>query len=171
MVVGDVFIIVTEKQQYRARTVLLAIGRRGTPRKLEVPGEDLPKVTYRLDDPEQYRDQHVLIVGGGDSAIEAACSIAEVPGTFVTLSYRSDAFSRAKAKNRERLQAAEQHGNLTVLLQSQVRQIEADRVSLTQDGRDFGIDNDAVIINAGGILPTGFLREIGVEVNTKFGEA
>jgi thioredoxin reductase (NADPH) len=168
---GDVFIIVTEKQQYRARTVLLAIGRRGTPRKLEVPGEDLPKVTYRLDDPEQYRDQRVLIVGGGDSAIEAACSIAEVPGTFVTLSYRSDAFSRAKAKNRERLQAAEQRGNLTVLLQSQVRQIEADRVSLTQDGRDFGIDNDAVIINAGGILPTGFLREIGVEVNTKFGEA
>ncbi len=168
---GDSFVIVTDKRQYRARTVLLAIGRRGTPRKLEVPGEELPKVTYRLDDPEQYRDQRVLVIGGGDSAIEAACSIAEIPGAVVTLSYRSAAFSRAKSKNRERIEAAEKHGHVTVLMQSQVQQIEPDRVRLTQGGRNFDIDNDALIINAGGILPTGFLRDIGVEVNTKFGEA
>ncbi len=88
--------------------MLLAIGRRGTPRKLDVPGEEQPKVVYRLIDPEQYRGQHVLVVGGGDSALEAAASIAEEAGTTVTLSHRSEAFSRAKMKNRERVEAAQQ---------------------------------------------------------------
>jgi thioredoxin reductase (NADPH) len=168
---GDDFEVATSKQLYRARTVLLAIGRRGTPRKLEVPGEDLPKVTYRLDDPEQYRGQHVLVVGGGDSAIEAACSIAEIPDTIVTLSYRSAAFSRAKGRNRERLEAAAQQQRVTILLRSEVQRIEVDRVQIKQDGRDLDIKNDYVVISAGGILPTGFLRDIGVDVNTKFGQA
>jgi len=121
--------------KYRARSVLLAIGRRGSPRKLEVPGEHLPKVTYRLIEPEQHRDKHVLIVGGGDSALEAACSIAEVPGSAVTLSYRSEAFTRAKAKNRDRVQTAEANGNLRVLLRSQVERIEKTHVQINQDTR------------------------------------
>jgi thioredoxin reductase (NADPH) len=165
------FAITTGRTQYRSRTVLLAIGRRGTPRKLEVPGEDLPKVAYRLVDPEQYRDQHVLIVGGGDSALEAACAIAEVAGTAVTVSYRSDAFSRAKPKNRERIEAAVIAGNIQVLLSSTVETIAPDYVQLRQDDKPIKIDNDAVIVNAGGILPTAFLRSIGIEVDTKFGTA
>jgi thioredoxin reductase (NADPH) len=166
---GDHFVINTGRAQYSARTVLLAIGRRGSPRKLEVPGEDLPKVTYRLIEPDQYRDKHVLVVGGGDSALEAACSISEVPGSAVTLSYRSDAFTRAKAKNRERVMAAEANGSMKVLLRSQVERIEKDCVRISQDDQEFKIENDTVIVNAGGILPTGFLRSLGIQVKTKFG--
>jgi len=97
---GDGFVVQTDRARYSARSVLLAMGRRGTPRKLDVPGEEHSKVVYRLVDPEQYRGQKVLVVGGGDSALEAAIALAEQPGTRVTLSYRSAAFSRVKAKNR-----------------------------------------------------------------------
>jgi len=166
---GDHFVIKTNRALYNARTVLLAIGRRGSPRKLEVPGEDLPKVTYRLIEPEQYRDKRVLVVGGGDSALEAACSISDVPGSAVTLSYRSDAFTRAKAKNRERVMTAKAGGSMKVLLRSQVERIEEDRVRISQDDREFEIENDTVIVNAGGILPTGFLKNLGIQVETKFG--
>lgn len=93
---GD-FTNATTRGTYRAKTILLAIGRRGTPKMLDVPGEEMSKVVYRLIDPEQYRGRHVLVVGGGDSALEAAASIAEEEGTTVTLSCRSDAFSRARA--------------------------------------------------------------------------
>ncbi len=99
--------IKTSKNTYHAANVLLAIGRQGTPRKLDVLGEDQPKVVYRLIDAEQYRGQHVLVVGGGDSALEAAIAIAEQPNTTVTLSYRSEAFGRVKVKNRDRLAEAE----------------------------------------------------------------
>ncbi|MEJ2107937.1 MAG: NAD(P)-binding domain-containing protein, partial [Acidiferrobacteraceae bacterium] len=86
---GDGFVVTTNRGRYETRSVLLTIGRRGTPRKLGVPGEEQGKVVYRLIDAEQYRGQHVLVVGGGDAALEAACSIADEPGTTVTLSYRS----------------------------------------------------------------------------------
>jgi thioredoxin reductase/ferredoxin len=168
---GGVFSVRTTQNEYRAAAVLLAIGRRGTPRKLEVSGEELPKVVYRLIDPEQYAGQHVLVVGGGDSALEAAVSIAEQPDARVTLSYRGDAFSRAKQKNRERVEAARHGGNLSVLLQSHVRQIEPDEVTLEQKGKVGRIPNQAVIVSAGGILPTDFLRGIGVQIETKFGTA
>jgi thioredoxin reductase (NADPH) len=168
---GDSFLVNTARARYKARAVLLAIGRRGSPRKLEVSGEHLPKVTYRLIEPEQYRGQRVLVVGGGDSALEAACSVAEVPGTEVTLSYRSEAFTRAKAKNRERATSAEASGRLKVLLQSQIECIEPDHVRIIQKTSEIRLQNDAVIINAGGILPTGFLRSLGIQVYTKFGTA
>jgi thioredoxin reductase len=165
------FIVKTTKGTYETRAVLLAIGRRGTPRKLGVPGEDLPKVVYRLIDPEQYKNMHVLVVGGGDSALEAAIAIAEQPGTTVTLSYRSDAFGRGKPKNRVRLQEMSDKGKLTVRLKSNVKLVEKDKLTLEQGGEKFEIPNDAIIVCAGGILPTPFLKEIGVMVNTKFGTA
>jgi len=167
--VGHVFEIETSRGSYRTRTVLLAIGRRGTPRKLEVPGEDLSKVVYRLIDPEQYRHQKVLVVGGGDSALEAATSIAEEPGTTVTLSYRGDGFNRAKAKNRRKVQAAESDGRLQVLLRSNVLTIASDHVDLDHDGQPLRIANDAVLICAGGVLPTSFLEQTGIAVETKHG--
>jgi len=168
---GEHFVVTTARTKYRARTVLLAIGRRGTPRKLEVPGEHLPKVAYRLIDPGQYHGQRVLVVGGGDSALEAACSIAEVPGSTVTLSYRSAAFTRAKPKNRERVDQARAAGDIDVLFESRVETIEADHVHLCRNDDQIRIENDAVIVSAGGILPTAFLRTIGIEVETKFGTA
>jgi len=163
------FEVRTTRACYRTSSVLLAIGRRGTPRKLDVDGEDQPKVVYRLIDPEQYRQQHVLVVGGGDSALEAAASIAEQPGTTVTLSHRSDAFSRAKLKNRERVKAAEDTGQLSVLLQSSIRRIGRHDVEIEQQGQYMKVRNDAVIVCAGGILPTAFLKSIGIEVETKYG--
>jgi thioredoxin reductase/NAD-dependent dihydropyrimidine dehydrogenase PreA subunit len=166
-----VFHIRTSTQQYVAAAVLLAIGRRGTPRKLGVPGEELPKVVYRLIDPEQYRGQQVMVVGGGDSALEAAASIAELGDTEVCLSYRGEAFQRAKQRNRQRVEAARAKGQLKVLLNSQVRAIRPDAVLLNQSGKDMQLANDAVIVSAGGILPNDFLKSIGIEVETKWGTA
>jgi len=163
------FTVTTTRQSYQARALLLAIGRRGTPRKLGVPGEEKSKVVYRLIDPEQYRHQHVLVVGGGDSALEAAISIAEEAGTQVTISYRSEAFSRAKEKNRQRLAEAEKTGRLKVLLKSGVKHVGDHDVLIDAEGELLKIANDAVIVCAGGILPTAFLKEMGVSVETKFG--
>jgi thioredoxin reductase len=151
--------------------VLLSIGRRGTPRKLGVPGEELPKVVYRLIDPEQYAGQHVLVVGGGDSALEAAASVAEAGSQGVVLSYRGEAFARAKPRNRDRVGSAERSGRLRVMLNSSVKQIARDKVAIEQAGRLHQMRNDAVIVNAGGILPTDFLRRIGIQIETKHGTA
>jgi thioredoxin reductase (NADPH) len=158
-------------QQYVASAVLLAIGRRGTPRKLGVPGEELPKVVYRLIDPEQYRGRKVVVVGGGDSALEAAASVAELGDTSVILSYRGEAFQRAKQRNRQRVEEASSKGQLKVLLNSQVREIRPDEIFLKHAGQDLQVSNDAVIVSAGGILPNDFLRSIGIEVETKYGTA
>jgi len=165
------FVVKTTKGSYETRTVLLAIGRRGTPRKLGVAGEELPKVVYRLIDPEQYRNMHVVVVGGGDSALEAAIAIAEQPGTTVTLSYRSDAFGRGKPKNRDRLKEMTDKGRIDVRLKSNVKLIKKDKILIEQNGELMEKPNDAVIVCAGGILPTPFLKEIGVIVETKFGTA
>jgi thioredoxin reductase len=165
------FEVRTTRNAYPTRAVLLAVGRRGTPRKLDVPGEEQPKVVYRLIDPEQYRGRNVLVVGGGDSALEAAASVADEPGTSVTLSHRSESFSRAKMKNRERVVAAQQSGRLNVLMKSDVKRIGKHDVELAQGGRRMTFKNDAVIICAGGILPTSFLTSIGIEVETKYGVA
>jgi thioredoxin reductase/NAD-dependent dihydropyrimidine dehydrogenase PreA subunit len=162
------YIVTTNRTEYSGRSVLLAIGRRGTPRKLEVPGEELPKIVYRLIDPEQYRGQHVLVVGGGDSAIEAAVAVAAQEGTTVTLSYRGEAFGRVKQKNREQLAQAEQSGRLRVLLGSKVVRIEPECAHL-DCGEAVRLANDVVIVCAGGILPTPMLKAMGIRVETKFG--
>lgn len=165
------FHVKTGTSEYHTRAILLAIGRRGTPRKLGVPGEEQTKVVYRLIDPAQYKNQHVLVVGGGDSALEAAVSIAEETGTTVAISYRSEAFSRAKEKNRIKIADAEKAGRLRVLMKSNVKHIEPDKVVIKTDDEEICIDNDAIIVCAGGILPTGFLKSIGITVDTKFGTA
>ena len=167
----DSFAITTSKGAYEAQNVLLAIGRRGTPRKLGVPGEELSKVVYRMIDPEQYSGQEVMIVGGGDSALEAAASIAETGTARVVLSYRGEAFQRAKARNRQRVAAGEAAGRIKVLLSSQIKVIEPESVTLDYQGRLVRIRNDAVIVNAGGVLPNEFLQSMGIEVETKYGTA
>ena len=165
------FEVVTDNASYKTKTVLLSIGRRGTPRKLGVPGEEQSKVVYRLIDPEQYRDMHVLVVGGGDSALEAAISIAEEQGSTVTLSYRSEAFSRAKEKNRKKVEQAVANGTLNVIYKSTVSEITEKSVKLKQQDDVIEIPNDAIIVNAGGILPTPFLKQVGIEIETKYGTA
>lgn len=166
---GTGFLVLTNRGEYRTRNVLLALGRRGTPRKLGAPGEDLPKVVYRLVDAAEHRGRHVLVVGGGDSAIEAAVALAAEPGTPVTLSYRGDAFGRVKQANRERLAAAERDDRLTVVLNSTVARIEEKEVVLDRQGESIRLANDAVIVCAGGILPTAMLKAMGIGVDTKHG--
>ncbi len=168
---GGGFVVKSARGSYRCGAVLLAIGRRGTPRKLDVPGEEQAKVVYRLIDAEQYRGQHVLVVGGGDAALEAAIAIGDEPGTTVTLSYRSDAFGRVKEKNRQRLDAAQAAGRVKVLLKSNVKQIDTQAVTIDHDGNVSKMKNDAIIVCAGGILPTPFLKEVGILVETKYGTA
>ena len=164
------FEVITKNNVYKTRAVLLTIGRRGTPRKLGVPGEESPKVVYNLIDPEQYKNQKVLVVGGGDSALEAATSIAEQPGTHVTISYRSENFSRAKQKNQDKIKQAVEDGNLTLILSSTVKNITPESVTLNVGENEVEIENDGVLVCAGGILPTPFLKEIGIEVETKYGQ-
>jgi len=168
---GSSFDVQTNKSSYVTRAVMLTIGRRGTPRTLGVPGEELSKVVYRLIDPEQYQGQHVLVVGGGDSALEVAHSIAEQPGTTVTISYRSDSFSRAKPKNRDKVGQMNAGGQLNMIMSSNVREIRADSVVIDQGDESIILPNSSIIVCAGGILPTGFLRDVGVQVETKFGSA
>jgi thioredoxin reductase/NAD-dependent dihydropyrimidine dehydrogenase PreA subunit len=166
------FKVRTSKDAYHANAVLLAIGRRGSPRKLGVPGEESSKVVYRLIDAEQYRGQHVLVVGGGDSALEAAIALSEQPGTTVTLSYRGDAFARVKGKNRQRVEEQQKAGALQVLMSSQVASIQTRSVLLSlEDGREQELPNDAVIVCAGGLLPTQLLQSIGIRFETKYGTA
>jgi thioredoxin reductase/Pyruvate/2-oxoacid:ferredoxin oxidoreductase delta subunit len=163
------FGVVTTGRRYQARTVLLCLGRRGTPRRLDVPGEELTMVVYRLLDPEQYRGQSVLVVGGGDSAVEAAVSIAEEPDTQVALSYRGASFSRVKAKNRKRLEEAVAGQRLRLLLESRVSMIRERDVVLEQGAQSLELANDTVIVCAGGILPNALLESVGIALETKYG--
>ncbi len=163
------FDVVTNLGTYSTRTVLLSIGRRGTPRKLGVPGEEMSKVVYRVIDAAQHRNQHVLVVGGGDSALEAATSIAAEPGTTVTLSYRSGAFSRAKPKNRALVEEMEAGGRIRVLFNSTVKAIAEGSVEIAIDQIVESISNDAIVVSAGGILPSAFLKTVGIHVETKWG--
>ncbi|MFZ2649128.1 MAG: NAD(P)-binding domain-containing protein [Burkholderiaceae bacterium] len=163
------FVVRTDRGEYRAAKVLLTMGRRGTPRKLDVPGEECAKVAYRLIDPAQYRSQAVLVVGGGDSALEAAIAVSQEEGTDVTISYRSEAFSRVKQKNRLLLEQQQAAGRLRVLLKSTVKQIHVSEVELEHDGAVHRYRNDAIIVCAGGLLPTPLLQQAGIRFDTKFG--
>ena len=168
---GAGFAVRTSKGYYATSAVLLAVGRRGTPRKLGVPGEELPKVVYRLVDPDQYSGQRVLIVGGGDSALEAAVSIAESSSAEVAICHRGESFVRARPKNRDRLEKARRAGRLHIEYDTRVQRIEPQAVILEHKGKVRRMPNDAVIVAAGGVVPTDFLKHVGVTVETKYGTA
>jgi thioredoxin reductase len=163
------FAVKTTKGNYSASKVLLCLGRRGTPRRLGVPGEESTKVVYRLQDAEQYIGQKVLVVGGGDSAIEAAVAVAEQPGTFVTLAYRGKSFSRVKPKNRALVEEAAATGVLGVRLEAEVSQISDSSLVLESRGKSVELENDAIIVCAGGIMPKKILEEIGIQFEVKYG--
>ena len=153
-------------QDWRARAVVLAVGRRGTPRKLGVPGEHLPKVAYSLIDAASYQNRRILVVGGGDSAVEAAAGLAEQAGNQVLLSYRRGTFSRIKARNRARIEALQSSGRLSIAYESQVLAIEPQCVQLQVGNSGSAatreIANDDVFVFAGGIPPFDLLERCGV---------
>ncbi len=156
-----VFRVTTSAGELRARFVVLALGRRGTPRKLGVPGEDLPKVMYKLIDAESYEDQRVLVVGGGDSAVEAVLGLARV-AREVTLSYRRDKLVRIKTKNEQRLAELKGRARVRMALPSEVESIADGSVRLSTPTGPLDLPNDYVFVFAGGEPPFAFLRQIGV---------
>ena len=164
------FRVVTKKGTVQARKVVLATGRRGSPRKLGVPGEELAKVAYRLVDPDQYEGCKVLVVGGGDAAIEAAVQLAEESDAEVTVSYRGDSFVRAREANRTRIDQLVSQGRVRVLMSSEVERILPDEVVLTAAGSPQVVPNDFVIVNIGGDLPLEFLARSGISLKKHFGE-
>jgi thioredoxin reductase (NADPH) len=166
---GEGFIVKTSAGEYKARTVLLCLGRMGTPRKLGVPGEEDKKVTYRLLDPKQYEGKSVLVVGGGDSALEAAHSIADERGAKVILSYREKAITRAKPKNRAKVEAAVAAKKMILMLESKVKAVHPESVEIEWQGKVRHVQNDAIIVCAGGLPPSPFLKSIGITVETKHG--
>ena len=168
----DFFEVKTTNGIYKTNGVILAIGRRGSPKKLNVPGEEKEKVYYRLLEPEYIKDQKILVVGGGDSAIESAILLAD-EGNEVTLSYRSDSFSRIKPRNLEKIQQYGLSQKISILFKSNIVEITDKEVHLSVEGYDElqRLRNDLVYVFAGGELPTKFLEKIGIGITKKFGEA
>lgn len=164
---GDRFTLRTADREWQAHHVVLALGRRGTPRRLEVPGEDLPKVFYDIVEMEAFAGARVLVVGGGDSAVESAVGLANQQGTTVTFSYRGAQLSRVKPRNVEKLDAEIARGRVRACFGSQVREIRDDAVVLDTGQGEEALPNDYVIVRIGGVAPYGFLQRIGVRIVTR----
>lgn len=126
-------------------------------------------MVYRLIEADQYRGQHVLVVGGGDSALEAALDISAEPGATVTLCYRGKAFDRVKPKNRARLEEAVANQRIQQIMETTVKKIETDRVILARGEETIELPNEAIIVCAGGELPTPMLKKIGIQVDARYG--
>ncbi|HEY7408724.1 MAG TPA: NAD(P)-binding domain-containing protein [Gemmatimonadaceae bacterium] len=164
----DTFVVQTsDGAAHRAHCVVLAMGRRGTPRRLGVPGEDSARVVYDIAEMSDFKGRRILVVGGGDSAIESVVGLANQQGTTVTLSYRGESFDRAKPRNLQKLQAAQSSGRVTIVLRSQVREIRDDVVVLDVAGESRILPVDDVIVRIGGNPPQGLLDRIGVKMVEK----
>jgi thioredoxin reductase len=161
------FLLTTAKGSYTARNVILAMGKRGTPHTFEVPGADLSKVTYRLIEAESYEDRDILVVGGGDSAVEAALALSRSGRNRVMLSYRGSEFKRLRERNLDQLNAAETSGQCRVLRNSNLVEVRPDSVVLDADGKVIEVKNDYVLGLIGGESPESFLRKVGVEIVEK----
>jgi thioredoxin reductase (NADPH) len=159
---NGIFTVITTSNQHRARAVILALGKAGEPRKLGAKGEELPKVMYRLIEADHYINKKILVVGGGDSAVEAAMGLASQSGNQVTLSYRSERFSRIKERNEKRMEEFMRSGKLKVLFNSNVVEFKPESVILEVKGVTQEIPNDFVWIFAGGLPPNAFLKKVGV---------
>ncbi len=161
------FTIRTSSRQYRARAVVLALGRAGEPRKLGVKGEDLPKVMYRLIEADHYINKKILVVGGGDSAVEAAMGLAQQKGNTVTLSYRQERFGRIKDRNLRRMEDCMKSGKINVIFNSNPLEFKSDSVALDIKGQRHEIPNDFVWIFAGGLAPNEFLKKVGIRLGER----
>ena len=161
------FTVETSSGPASASRVVLALGRRGTPRKLGISGEDLGKVMYKLMDAETYKNRKILVVGGGDSAIEAALGLAHQEGNEVIISYRKENFFRLKARNETNIEKGISDKLLKVIFNSSPTKIEKDLVTLKTSDTSLKIENEFVFIFAGGELPFPLLNSIGIEFGKK----
>jgi thioredoxin reductase (NADPH) len=157
-----IFTVSTTKSEYRAQSVVLALGKSGSPRKLGVKGEDMPKVMYRLIEADHYINKKILVVGGGDSAVEAAMGLGHQVGNQVTLSYRKEAFGRIKERNSQRIEESVRKGKVKVVFNSIPVEFKEKSVLMEVNGKQEEIPNDWVWIFAGGEPPTAFLKKISI---------
>jgi thioredoxin reductase len=163
--------VISETERFRAANVVLALGTRGSPRRLGVPGEELAKVHYRLLEPQEFAGKHVLVVGGGNSAVESALSLADAGCcASVTISYRREQFMRCRSDNRQRIDRAIGKGTVRALMTSTVTRIEPRHAELRDVSGDYRLENDAVIAQLGGTAPADVLKSFGIELVTKYGE-
>lgn len=164
--------VVSDKAVRHAANVILALGGRGSPQKLGVPGEERGKVAYRLLEPKEFGGKHVLVVGGGNSAVESAVSLADEGGcASVSISYRRSEFARCRAENRRRIADHITSGAVRPFFGTEVTDIGEHRVTLRDgSGRQQQIPNDAAIIQIGGTPPGQLLKSLGIELTTKYGE-
>jgi thioredoxin reductase/ferredoxin len=161
------FNVVTNGKEYITRFVVLAIGRRGMPRKLGVPGENQPNVFYKLTDANSFSNNKILVVGGGDSAVEAALGLSYQKGNIVYISYRKEKFFRIKQKNKQRIEEAIKKKKIIPIFNSHVKEIKKDQVELEQNGKHFTLDIDYVIVLIGGEPPFKFMKNIGIQFGGK----
>jgi thioredoxin reductase len=164
---GAIFRVETAAGVQLARCVVLAMGRRGSPRKLAVPGEELDKVFYDIVEMEAFEGKRVLVAGGGDSAIESALGLSNQRGTEVVLSYRGESFGRVRERNRAKIDTAIANGRVRVLFRSTIREIRADVVVMEIDGEAMIMPNDFVFVRIGGDAPYAFLERLGVRIVPK----
>lgn len=168
---NGMWVVHTNRSEWRAANVVLALGVRGAPAKLGVPGEDRPKVAYRLLEPEEFAGKHVLVVGGGNSAVESAMALADAGGcASVAISYRRDKFARCRADNRRRIDELIAAGRVRALMGTTVRRVEERTAVLSDASGEQEIANDAVIVQIGGTPPSKILQSFGIEQVTKYGE-
>lgn len=160
---GHLLVQTQAGQQYRTNNVVLALGRRGTPRKLNVPGENSSKVTYQLIEAGKYENAKVMVVGAGDAGVEAAIGLSKQKGTSVSLINTGDSFAKTKPKNQERIQEAQDNARIKVYYNSKAKEIKDKSVIITTPEGEKEIDNDFVFVFAGGEMPTPFLKKIGIE--------
>lgn len=168
---NGIFKVETNAGSIRTKKVILAMGVRGSPRRLGVPGEDSTKVCYNLLDPAEYRGQKVIVVGGGNAGVEAAQMLGK-PGLNCTvhLLVRSGGFDRCNEDNRERIEAMAEKGQVTIWFNSSIQEIQKDTVKVKKGEEVIDLPNNQVFIFAGAEMPTKFLMSLGVAFDKKFGE-
>jgi thioredoxin reductase (NADPH) len=162
------FVVQSAKGEYQGSRVVMAIGKRGSPRKLGVPGEDSSKVAYNLLDADAYRGKSICIVGGGDSGIEAACGLARPDlENKVWLVHRLDVFGQAKPRNQKKIKKAMDEGRVTAFFNSALLEIRDRSVLIKTPAGDQEIDNHFVFVMVGGESPKKFLNDCGIEFSQR----
>lgn len=168
---GNVFEVKTSKRTYKAHKVVLAMGVRGSPRRLGLANEDLPKVTYNLLDPEQYQDQSIAVVGGGNAGVEAAQYLGKRRyGNRVTLLVRGPDFDRCNEENRNLILEMEKKGLVQIWFDSSVKEIHEDHLIVTKQGKETHLKNNYLFVFAGAEMPHKFLMSLGIGIDKKFGD-
>lgn len=164
------FRVISEKAEYRAKRIILATGQRGDPRKLHVPGEDQERVYHQLYSPKHYKDENILVVGGGNSAAEAAITLAE--RNRVVLSYRGDELYRLFKDNERRIRQLIAEGRIKPIFNSNVAEFGdgVAKLKVKRDGKETieEVPFDHAFVLVGAEFPAKFLKSLGLRLENEW---